>query len=100
MTVKLEVIAAVFALTLPFGAYRAFTRRLGWRWFVAIHLPIPFVFLVRYEAGLSWAFLPFTCTAFAAGQFAGAWIGRRIAARRRVARLRRETGEDPTTGQA
>jgi len=92
---KLEVIAAVFALTLPFGICRAFTRRLSWQWFLAIHVPIPFVFLVRYEAGLSWSFIPFSCAAFAAGQFAGAWIGRRIAAHRDAVRRREGAGETP-----
>jgi hypothetical protein len=90
---RIEVIAAVFALTLPFGIYRSFTRRLSWQWLLAIHLPIPFVFLVRYEAGLSWSFLPFSCAAFAAAQFAGAWLGRRIAVRRDAARQREEAGE-------
>jgi len=76
------VLAIVFFVTFPFGFYRAYTRRWSFRWFLAIHLPVPLVFLARFESHLSYAFIPFTCLAFAAAQFLGArtgrwWIGRR-----------------------
>jgi hypothetical protein len=72
-----EVLAIVFVVTLPFGFYRAHTRKLSWRWFLAIHLPVPLVFLARYESHLSYAFIPFTCMAFAAAQLLGGMAGRR-----------------------
>jgi hypothetical protein len=63
--------AIVFLITLPFGFYRAYTRKFSARWFLAIHLPVPLVFLTRYEAHLSYAYIPFTCFAFFLGQLLG-----------------------------
>jgi hypothetical protein len=83
---RLEVLAFVLLVTLPFGFYRAYTRRFSARWFLAIHLPVPLVFLARYEAHLPYTFIPFTCLAFFAGQMLGSragrwWMGRRSPAR-------------------
>jgi hypothetical protein len=81
-----EVLAFVFVLTLPFGFYRAHTRKLSLRWFLAIHLPVPLVFLARWEAHLSWKFIPFTCLTFAVAQFLGGWVGRWWIRRRAASR--------------
>jgi len=77
------VLLIVMFVTLPFGFYRAYTRKLSLRWFLAIHVPVPFVFLTRYEAGLSYWFIPFTFAACVAAQIVGSrigrwWIGRRL----------------------
>ncbi|MCL5734625.1 MAG: hypothetical protein M1274_03395 [Actinobacteria bacterium] len=77
-----EVLLIVLLATLPFGFYRAYTRRFSLRWFLAIHLPVPLVFLTRIEAHLSYAFIPFTCLAFAAGQLLGSRLGRMAIKRR------------------
>jgi hypothetical protein len=85
IVVGIEVMATVFMLTVPFGFYRAFTRKLSAPWFGAIHLPVPFIFLVRMGAGLPYTFIPFTCLAFATAQLlggrVGAWWARRSPAR-------------------
>jgi hypothetical protein len=78
------VLVAVLIVTLPFGFYRAYTRRMSLRWFLAIHLPVILVVVARVEAHLPYTFIPFTCLAFASAQFLGAragrwWIGRRPA---------------------
>jgi hypothetical protein len=73
-----EVVPIVFVITLPFGFYRAYTRKFSVRWFLAIHLPVPFVFLARFEAHLPYTFIPFTCAAFFAGQLLGGLAGRRF----------------------
>lgn len=70
------VVAVVFLLTLPFGFYRAYTRKYSLRWFLAIHVPVILVFLARYEAHLSYAYIPATCAAFAASQYLAGRIGR------------------------
>jgi hypothetical protein len=70
------VLAIVVLVTLPFGFYRAYTRKLSLRWFLAIHLPVPLIFLARFESHLSYAFIPFTSMAFAAAQLLGARAGR------------------------
>ncbi|HJW75245.1 MAG TPA: hypothetical protein VJ787_06195 [Thermoleophilia bacterium] len=78
-----EIVAAAFAITLPFGAWRVTTRRLSLRWFLAIHLPIPFIFLLRVETGYSYALIPFTVTACVLGQLVGGRLGVFLLRRRR-----------------
>jgi hypothetical protein len=68
----LELVAAALALNLPFGAYRATTRRLSPKWFLAIHLPIPFIFVLRVGAHYGYAFIPWLVLGALAGQIAGA----------------------------
>ncbi len=70
------VLAIVVVVTLPFGFYRAYTRRLSLRWFLAIHVPVVLVFLARYEAHLSYVFIPLTLVTFAAAQYLGGRAGR------------------------
>jgi hypothetical protein len=78
----LEVIVIVFVVTLPFGFWRAYTRKFSVRWFLAIHLPVPLVFLARFEAHLPYTFIPFTCATFFAAQFLGSFAGRQWIKRR------------------
>jgi hypothetical protein len=91
----IAVLAAVVIITLPFGFYRAYTRRMSLRWFLAIHVPVVLVFLVRVEAGLSWWFIPFSCVAFAAAQILGARAGRWWMKRRPI----RVVAEEPRAAQ-
>ena len=68
------VALAVFVLNLPFGYWRAGTRKFSWQWALAIHLPVPFVILLRVYSGLGWQWIsfPVLISAFFLGQFAGA----------------------------
>ncbi len=70
------VLAIVVLVTVPFGFYRAYTRKLSLRWFLAIHVPVVLVFLARFEAHLSYVFIPLTVLTFAAAQFLGGRAGR------------------------
>jgi hypothetical protein len=72
----IAVIATVVLVTLPFGFYRAYTRKLSLRWFLAIHVPVVLVVIARLEAHLPYTFIPFTCLAFAGAQFLGSRAGR------------------------
>jgi hypothetical protein len=72
------------ALSLPFGAWRVTVRRFSWRWFLAIHLPIPFVFVLRTALDLSAWYIPVSLGCALAGQLLGSWLYMRIRARRRV----------------
>ena len=72
---RLALVAlAVFVLNLPFGYWRAGTRKFSWQWALAIHLPVPFVILLRLYSGLGWHWstFPVLISAFFLGQFAGA----------------------------
>jgi cytochrome b561 len=63
----------VFIINLPFGYWRANVRKLSQQWFLAIHIPVPFVIGLRIFAGLGWRVytFPFVVGAFFLGQLAG-----------------------------
>ena len=69
-------------LNLPFGFWRSRVKKFSVPWFLAIHLPVPLVVLVRIFAGLGWHLITFPVLvgAFFCGQFLG---GRVIGAYRR-----------------
>ena len=64
---------AVAVLNLPFGYWRAGTRRFTRPWFFAVHTPVPVVIALRILAGIAWklASLPVLMGAFVLGQFLG-----------------------------
>ena len=72
------VALAVLALNLPFGFWRAGTRRFTWPWFVAVHAPVPLAVGLRILAGLGWQLstVPVLAGAFLAGQFLGGRVHR------------------------
>jgi hypothetical protein len=71
-----EAVAIVVAtaVNLPFGAWRATVRKFSWQWFLAIHLPIPLVIVMRLSFGLGWWFVPFMLASAVAGQLLGSWL--------------------------
>lgn len=71
-----SIALAVLLLNLPFGYWRAGSPRFSRSWFLAIHLPIPFVILLRVTSGLGWQLVSFPVLvgAFFAGQFLGGWL--------------------------
>ena len=73
-----SVASLVFLLNLPFGYWRANEPKLSKGWFLAIHLPVPFVIALRIFSGLGWHFITFPVMigAFFGGQFAGSGIHR------------------------
>jgi hypothetical protein len=77
---SLWVIAiAVFLLNLPFGFWRARTKKFSPSWFLAVHVPVPGVVALRIFSGLGWRFVTFPVLigAFFAGQLLGGlWIGK------------------------
>lgn len=71
---KLWILACmVLVLNLPFGYWRAGTVRFSRGWFLAVHLPVPFVIALRVFSGLGWhlASFPVIIGAFFLGQFLG-----------------------------
>ncbi len=72
----LSVATLVFILNLPFGYWRANEQKLSKRWFLAVHLPVPFVIALRIFSGLGWHFITFPVMigAFFGGQLAGGWL--------------------------
>ena len=67
------VAAIVFLLNLPFGYWRAGTRRFSLPWILAVHLPVPVIIALRIYSGLGWQLVtfPVLISAFFLGQFTG-----------------------------
>lgn len=62
-----------FFINIPFGYWRANVKRFSLQWFLAIHLPIPFIIFVRIYTGIGFALITYIIMiiAFFLGQLAG-----------------------------
>jgi len=60
-------------LNIPFGYWRANTKKFSVGWFLSIHLPIPFIILIRIYSGIGFEFItyPIMVSAFLLGQHFG-----------------------------
>jgi hypothetical protein len=94
-----ELVLAAFGANLPFGAYRSTVRRLGWRWFLAIHVPIPAIFLLRTGAGYSYWFIPWLFLGAVSGQLLGARLLRAWRTRRDQSRPRTSLTSSATVAE-
>lgn len=67
---------AVFILNIPFGYWRAHVRRFSAQWFLAIHIPVPFIITMRIlgHIGFAWYTYLFLVAAFFLGQQCGALL--------------------------
>jgi hypothetical protein len=68
-----------FIVNVPCGFWREGTRRFSPAWFLAIHLPIPLVVILRKVTGIGyvWYTFPIFFAAYMGGQFLGSRIRRR-----------------------
>ena len=71
------LIFLAFVLSVPCGYLRQNYKKYSFMWFLLIHLPIPFIVLMRVKAGFGWQFIPLTLGGSVAGQIIGAIISRR-----------------------
>ncbi len=62
---------AAVAVNLPFGYWRAGTRKLSWQWFLAVHMPVPLVIVMRLLSGVGWRLVPLLIVCAIAGQLLG-----------------------------
>ncbi|MBF0457657.1 MAG: hypothetical protein HQK99_07160 [Nitrospirae bacterium] len=60
-----------FMINLPFGFLRARQIVRSPRWFMYIHLPIPFVILARSLVHLDFKYIPISLAASVIGQYVG-----------------------------
>ncbi len=72
----IELMLLVFLINLPFGYWRGKVNRFSREWLMAVHIPVPFVFLLRILSGFGWKFIPLFMLSFAMGQFAGGKLGK------------------------
>lgn len=66
-----ELMLIVFLINLPFGHLRSRSTKFSRKWMMAVHIPIPFVFLLRVLSGFTWTTIPFVMVADIAGQIVG-----------------------------
>jgi hypothetical protein len=68
------LLAVTFIITLPFGTWRANCRKFTVQWWLAIHLVIPFIFIMRRWGGFSYWYIPLFLASTVLGQIAGGKI--------------------------
>jgi ABC-type methionine transport system permease subunit len=66
-----ELMLVVFLINIPFGYIRSNASRFSRQWMMAIHIPVPFVFILRIISGLNWTVIPLLVISDIAGQIAG-----------------------------
>jgi len=68
-----------FVLNLPFGYWRSNVKKFSFLWFLYVHLPIPFIVLMRFgfHLGFQWWTYPFLVGAFFSGQLLGKKLGKK-----------------------
>ena len=76
MGVLIFVTIVVYLLNIPFGYWRANVRRFSAQWFMAIHIPVPFIIAIRLisDIGFSWYTYVFLVGGFFLGQQSGALV--------------------------
>lgn len=66
-----------FFTNLPMGYWRSISRKFSRNWFLAVHLSVPFIFLMRLRLGLGYGFIPLFVVAAVTGQILGGkYLGR------------------------
>jgi len=63
-----------FVVHIPFGYLRSKSAKYSLKWFIYIHIPIPFIILVRIITNADYEFIPIFIIAAIAGQFLGGLI--------------------------
>lgn len=69
--VRSGLVLLSFIVSVPCGYLRQYYRKYSFMWFLLIHLPIPFIVLMRLKAGVDWHVIPLTLGSSLAGQFVG-----------------------------
>ena len=71
------LVVLAFVISVPCGFLRQNYKKYSFMWFLLIHIPIPFIVLLRIKAGLGWQVIPLTLGGSVAGQIVGGIVSRR-----------------------
>ena len=71
------LIFLAFVISIPCGYLRENYAKFSFMWFLLIHIPIPFIVLLRIGAGINWHVIPLTLGGSIAGQVVGGALNRR-----------------------
>ncbi len=77
----LALLTFTYLFNIPFGYWRANTRKFSLGWIAAIHLPVPLIFGLRIVYGVGIELIPIFVVFYFLGQFSGGRIRRLFAAR-------------------
>ncbi|MFZ3122654.1 MAG: hypothetical protein WA104_04715 [Thermodesulfovibrionales bacterium] len=73
--IKSAIVTGLFSLTfmlnMPFGYLRGKAKKFSFKWFLYIHLPIPFVLLARILSNIDMTYIPLFVLATVIGQVWG-----------------------------
>ncbi len=69
-----ELALIVFLINIPFGYWRSGADKFSRNWMMAVHIPVPLVFLLRTISGFGLTTIPLLVLSFATGQFVGGKI--------------------------
>ena len=69
-----------FFLNIPFGYWRNKEKKFSLGWFLSIHIPIPFIIILRHYSGIGFALYtyPIMVASFFLGQFTGKYISKKL----------------------
>lgn len=65
------VSCAAMLVNVPMGYWRSMVRKYSFQWFLAIHLVVPLIFLLRMKSGLGYIYIPELVVSAFAGQIIG-----------------------------
>jgi hypothetical protein len=74
------VLLSIWTMNIPFGYWRAKVKKFSAGWFGAVHIPIPFIFILRraFEVNHGWINTPLLVLFFFTGQKVGVIINNRL----------------------
>jgi len=73
----ISLLLFAFFSNIPLGYLRMGSPRYSLRWFVYIHLSVPFIIGLRIANNISWQMVPFSIALAVAGQMIGSRLYRR-----------------------
>jgi hypothetical protein len=73
----ISLLLFAFFSNIPLGYLRMGSPKYSVRWFVYIHLSVPFIVGLRVANNISWQMIPFSIALAVAGQMIGSRIYRR-----------------------
>jgi hypothetical protein len=76
----ISLMAFAILSNIPLGYLRMGSPKYSVRWFIYIHLSVPFIIVLRITNHVSWQIIPFSIALAVAGQM----IGSRLYRRRRL----------------
>ena len=74
------IIILVYIINVPFGYWRSNVKTFSLQWFLAIHIPVPFIIALRIVSGIgfAWYTYVFLVSAYFLGQQTGSLLIKKI----------------------